>query len=106
VLDILVQSRRDTRAATRFFRELLKDLQYVPRVLVNDKLASYGVAHRELVAAVTHRRSKYLNNRAKNSHQPTRIRERAMKRFASPGQAQRFLFSFVTSENTFGPAVT
>jgi putative transposase len=92
VLDILVQSRRNAVAAKRFFRKLLKGLRYVPRVLVTDKLASYQVAHREVLPSVTHRRSKYLNNRAENSHQPTRIRERAMKRLASPGQAQRFLF--------------
>ena len=69
------------------------DIRYVPRVLVTDKLASYQVAHRELLASLIHRRSKYLN-RAENSHQPTRIRERVMKRFASAGQAQRFLFAF------------
>src|SRR6185437_4390763 len=63
-------------AARRFFRKLLKGLRYVPRVLVTDKLASYQVAHRELLLSVTHRRSKYLNNRAENSHQPTRVRER------------------------------
>ena len=74
--------------------KLLKGLRYVPRVIVTDKLASYQVAHRELVASVTHRRCKYFNNRAENSHQPTRIRERVMKRFASPGQAHRFLFAF------------
>jgi putative transposase len=89
-----VQSRRNAVPATRFFRKLLKGLRYVPRVLVTDKLASYQVAHRELLLSVTHRRSKYLNNRAENSHQPTRVRERVMKRFASPGQAQRFLFAF------------
>ncbi len=94
VLDILVQSRRNAVAAKRFFRKLLKGLHYVPRVLVTDKLASYQVAHCEVLPSVTHRRSKYLNNRAENSYQPTRIRERAMKRFASPGQAQRFLFAF------------
>jgi putative transposase len=66
VLDILVTSRRDTNAATRFFRKLLKGLEYVPRVLVTDKLASYGVAHRRLMPGVEHRRSKYLNNRAEN----------------------------------------
>jgi putative transposase len=66
VLDILVTSRRDARAATRFFRKLLKDLEYAPRVLVTDKLASYGVAHRRLMPGVEHRRSKYLNNRAEN----------------------------------------
>ena len=103
VLDILVQSRRNAVAAKRFFCKLLKVLRYVPRVLVTDKLASYQVAHRELVVSVTHRRSKYLNNRAENSHQPTRIRERVMKRFASPGQAQRFLFAFSHIRQHFGP---
>jgi putative transposase len=63
VLDILVTSRRDAKAATRFFRTLLKGLRYVPRVLVTDKLASYGVARRRLIPGVEHRRSKYLNNR-------------------------------------------
>ena len=87
VLDILVQSRRNAVAATRFFRTLRKGLRYVPRVIVTDKLASYQVAARALLPSVTHRRSKYLNNRAENSHQPTRVRERVMKRFASPGQA-------------------
>jgi putative transposase len=66
VLDILVTSRRDANAATRFFRKLLTGLEYVPRVLVTDKLASYGVAHRRLMPGVEHRRSKYLNNRAAN----------------------------------------
>ena len=72
VLEVLVQSRRNAKATAkkRFFRKLLKGLRYVPRVLVTDKLASYQVAHRELMAAVQHRRSKYLNNRAENSHQP------------------------------------
>jgi putative transposase len=94
VLDILVTSHRDTKAATRFFRKLLKGLEYVPRVLVTDKLANYGVVHRRLMPGVEHRRSKYLNNRAENSHQPTRQRERAMKKFSSPGGAQRFLSAF------------
>ncbi len=70
VLDILVTSRRNAKAATRFFRKLLKGLQYVPRVLVTDKLASYGMARRRVMPGVEHRRSKYLNNRAANSHQP------------------------------------
>jgi putative transposase len=94
VLDILVTSRRDAKAATRFFRKLLTGLEYVPRVLVTDKLTSYGVARRRLIPGVEHRRSKYLNNRAENSHQPTRARERAMKKFRSPGGAQRFLSAF------------
>jgi putative transposase len=103
VLDILVQSRRNAAAAKRFFRKLLKGLQYVPRVLVTDKLGSYQVAHRELMSSVEHRRSKYLNNRAQNSHQPTRVRERVMKRFASPGQAQRFLSAFGSIGQHFRP---
>src|SRR5271166_2620460 len=103
VLDMLVQSRRNAVAAKRFFRKLLKGLRYVPRVLVTDKLASYQVAHREVLPSVTHRRSKYLNNRAENSHQPTRVRERVMKRFASPGQAQRFLFAFSHIRQHFRP---
>jgi putative transposase len=103
VLDILVTSRRDAKAATRFFRKLLKGLEYVPRVLVTDKLASYGVAHRRLIRSVEHRRSKYLNNRAENSHQPTRQRERAMKRFTSAGHAQRFLSAFSGISPHFRP---
>jgi putative transposase len=76
VLDILVTFRRDARAATKFFRKLLKGLEYVPRVLITDKLASYGAARRRMLRSVEHRQSKYLNNRAENSHQPTRARER------------------------------
>jgi putative transposase len=102
VLDILVQSRRNAVAAKRFFRKLLKGLRYVPRLIVTDKLASYQVAHRELLPSVTHRRSKYLN-RAENSHQPTRVRKRVMKRLASPRQAQRFLFAFGSIRQRFRP---
>ena len=94
VLDVLVQSRRNAVAAKRFFRKLLKGLRYVPGVLVTDKLGSYQVAHRELMSSVQHRRSRYLNNRAENSHQRTRQRERAMKRFTSSRHAQRFLSAF------------
>ena len=83
VLDILVQARRDAKAAKRFFRRLLKGLQYVPRVIVTDKLRSYGVAQRQLLPGVEHRQSRYLNNRAENSHRPTRRRERQMQRFKS-----------------------
>ena len=72
-------------------------------MIVTDKLASYQLTHRELLPSVTHRRWKYLNNRAENSHQPTRVRERVMKRFASPGQAQRFLFAFASIRQHFGP---
>ena len=81
VLDILVQERRDAKAAKRFFRRLLKGLQYVPRVIVTDKLRSYGAAQRQILPAVEHRQSRYLNNRAENSHRPTRRRERQMQRF-------------------------
>ena len=103
VLDILVQPRRNAVAAKKFFRKLLKGLQYVPRVIVTDGLSSYQVAHRELIASVQHRRSKYLNNRAENSHQPTRQRERAMKRFTSPGHAQRLLSAFSRISPHFRP---
>ena len=94
VVDVLVQCRRNAVAAKKFFRRLLKGLQYVPRVLVTDKPGSYQVAHRELLCSAEHRRSRYLNNRAENSHPPTRQRGRAMKRFASPRQAQRFVSAF------------
>jgi putative transposase len=103
VLDILVTSHRDAKAATRFFRKLLTRLRSVPWVLVTDKLASYGVAHRRLMRSVEHRRSKYLNNRTENSHQPTRQRERAMKRFRSAGGAQRFLSAFSGISPHFRP---
>lgn len=93
-LDVLVQPRRNALAAKRFFRCLLKGAEYVPRVIVTDKLGSYQVAHREMLSSAEHRQSKYLNNRAENSHQPTRQRERAMKRFTSAGHAQRFLSAF------------
>jgi putative transposase len=91
VLDILVQGRRDKHAAKKFFRKLLKGCQYVPRVIITDKLRSYGAAKQEILPGVEHRQHRYLNNRAENSHQPTRQRERAMRRFKSAGHAQRFL---------------
>jgi len=91
ILDILVQSRRNTKAATKFFKKLLKGLEYVPRVIITDKLRSYGAAKKELLPGVEHRQHKRLNNRAENSHQPTRVREKVMRRFKSQGQAQRFL---------------
>src|SRR3984957_7572093 len=103
VLDILVQRRRDGNAAKRFFRRLSKGLQYVPRVIVTDKLQSYGVAHRELLPKVEHRQSRYLNNRAENSHRPTRRRERQMQRFKSPEQAQGFLSPHAFIHGHFHP---
>ncbi|WP_406351832.1 IS6 family transposase [Streptomyces sp. NBC_01635] len=103
VLDILVQSRRDTAAAKRFFRTLLTKTGWVPRVIVTDKLCSYGAAHREVMPSVEHRSHKGLNNRAENSHQPTRQRERAMKGFRSVGAAQRFLAAFSGISPHFRP---
>ena len=91
VLDILVQRRRDKQAARKCFRKLLKGLTYVPRVLITDKLKSYAAAKREIRPGVEHRQHRYLNNRAENSHQPTRQPERTMRGFKSPGHAQRFL---------------
>ena len=90
VLDILVQDRRNGSAAKRFFKRLLAGLKYKPRRLVTDGLRSYGVAQRELLPEVRHRSSRYLNNRAENSHRPTRWRERQMQRFKSAEQAQHF----------------
>ena len=85
------RNRRTTTAAKRFFKRLLIGLKYKPRKIVTDGLRSYGVAQREVLPGVRHRTSRYLNNRAENSHRPTRRRERQMQRFKSPGQAQRFL---------------
>src|SRR5919202_2533667 len=101
VLDVLVQSRRDKRAAKRLLRKLLKRQCRAPRVMITDKLGSYGAAKQELMPGVEHRRHKGLNNRAENSHQPTRRRERQMKRFKSAGQAQRFLSAHDRINNLF-----
>ncbi|WP_413254574.1 IS6 family transposase [Streptomyces europaeiscabiei] len=103
VLDILVQNRRDKAAARRFFRRLMKKTGAVPRVVVTDKLRSYGAAHREVMPSVEHRSHKGLNNRAENSHQPTRQRERALKGFRSAGGAQRFLSAFSGISPHFRP---
>ena len=103
VLDILVQSRRNKKAAKRFFRKLLKRLQYVPRVIITDKLKSYSAAKAEIMPGVEHRQHKGLNNRAENSHQPTRVREKVMRRFKSAGHAQRFLTAFGIISNHFRP---
>jgi putative transposase len=101
VLDVLVQSRRDKQAARRLLRKLLKKQMRPPRVMITDKLASYGAAKREIMPDVEHRQHKGLNNRAENSHQPTRRRERQMKRFKSPAQAQRFLSAHDQVANLF-----
>jgi putative transposase len=94
VLDILVQTRRDKKAAKKFFRKLLKGLRYVPHVLITDKLKSYSAARADVMPSVEHWHQTYQNNRAENSHQPTRLRERVMRRFKSAGHAQRFLSTF------------
>src|SRR3954451_9932086 len=103
VLDILVQARRDERAATKFLRTLLKGLTSVPRVVITDKLASDGAAMRGVLPSVAHRRHKGLNNRAENAHQPTRERERRMRRFKDPGHAQRFLSAYGPITSHFRP---
>ena len=91
VLDVLVQRRRDKQAAKRLLRKLLKKQMRPPRVMITDKLRSYGAARAKMGLCVEHRQHKGLNNRAENSHLPTRRRERIMKRFKSARQAQRFL---------------
>ncbi len=91
VVDVYLQKRRDGAAAKRFFKRLLKTHRDEPRKIVTDKLRSYGVAHRELIPDSIHDTSQYANNRAELSHQPTRVRERGMRRFKSIIQAQRFL---------------
>ena len=103
VLNILVQRRRDRHAAKKFFRKLLKGLAYVPRVLITDKLKSYGAAKRELLPSIEHRQHRYLNNRAENSYQPTRQRERRMQGFKSSGHAQRFLAAYGPIAQHFRP---
>jgi len=101
VLDILVQSHRNAKAAKRLLRKLLKKQGIAPRVMITDKLATYGAAKREIMPGVEHRQHKGLNNRSENSHQPTRRRERIMKRFKSAGQAQRFLSTHDQVANLF-----
>jgi len=91
VLDILVQPKRDRFAAIQFFRKLLRATGRKPRVIITDKLRSYGAAKRIVMPGVAHRQHRYLNNRAENSHQPTRERERRMRRFKSSRHAQDFI---------------
>ena len=101
VLDVLVQKRRDRRAAQRLLTKLLKSAVKPPRVMITDKLKSYAAARREMKLHVEHRQHKGLNNRAENSHQPTRRRERIMKRFKSRRQAQSFLSTHDQVANLF-----
>ena len=101
VIDILVQSRRDRRAATRFFRKLLKCQGSVPRRLITDKLRSYAAARRAVMPSVVHTTEQYANNRAEVSHQPTRQRERQMRRFKSAAHVQRFVSVHGVVQNLF-----
>src|SRR3954447_13685732 len=106
VLDILVQPKRDRFAAIRFFRKLLRATGRPPRVIITDKLRSYGAAKRVVMPGVAHRQHRYLNNRAENSHQPTRERERRMRRFKSARHAQRFVEVHGIIGSHSGPDVT
>jgi putative transposase len=91
ILDILMQKHRDTKAAKKFFKKIIKKVGFVPKVVVTDKLKSYQAAIRELGLKPDHRQHKGLNNRAELSHQWTRLREKKMRRFKSAAQAQKFL---------------
>ncbi len=101
MIDILVQPRRDQKAAKRFFRKLLKGQGRPPWQLVTDKLRSYSAAHREVMPSVVHDTDQYRNNLAEVSHEPTRQRERQMRKFKTPGQAQRFLSVHGLVQNLF-----
>jgi transposase-like protein len=101
VLDLLLQRRRDKTAAVTFLRKLLKKQGYAPDVIVTDKLRSYGAAKAQIGLSARHEQGLRKNNRAENSHQPTRRRERKMQRFNSPGSAQRFLAAHAAVYNTF-----
>jgi putative transposase len=103
VLDILVQRQRDQKAAKKFFRKLLKGLTYVPRVIITDKLKSYGEAKREIRPSVEHRQHRYLHNRVENAHQPTRQWERRIQGFKSPGYTHRFLAAYGPIAKHFRP---
>ena len=101
VIDVFVQNRRNGAAARKFFKRLLISHGGPPRKIVTDKLASYGVAKRELMPSVHHDTSKYANNRAEQSHETTRVRERGMRRFKSPLQAQQFVSNHAAVANLF-----
>jgi putative transposase len=103
ILDILVQRRWDKEAAKKFFRKLLKGLMYMPRVILSDRLASYGAPKREVCPSVEHRQHRNLHNRAENSRQPTRQQERRRGRFKSPGHAPRFLSTYGRIASPFCP---
>ena len=101
VVDVYLQAKRDGATAKRFFRRLLRSHGSEPRKIVTDKLRSYGVAHRELMPETNHSTEQYENNRAEQSHEATRVRERGMRRFKSVRQAQRFLGTHAAIQNLF-----
>ena len=101
VVDVYLQGKRDGAAAKRFFRRLLRNHKGEPRKIVTDKLRSYGVAHRELIPETIHSTKQYENNRAEQSHEATRVRERGMRKFKSVRQAQRFLGAHAAVSNLF-----
>ena len=101
VVDVYLQARRDGAAAKRFFKRLLRNNGSEPRKIVTDKLRSYGVAHRELIPETIHSTRQYENNRAEQSHELTRVRERGMRRFKSTSQAQRCLGAHAAISNLF-----
>ena len=101
VVDVYLQARRDGAAAKRFFQRLVKTHGKEPRKIVTDKLRSYGVAHREVIPGSTHITDQYANNRAEQSHEVTRVRERGMRRFRSVRQVQRFVAAHAAVYNLF-----
>ena len=101
VVEVFLQARRDGAAAKRFLIRLLRSHGGEPRKIVTDKLRSYGVAHRELMPDVIHSTEQYENNRAEQSHEATRVRERGMRKFKSVGQAQRFVTVHAGVSNLF-----
>jgi putative transposase len=101
VVDVYLQAKRDGAAAKRFFKRLLRSHGGEPRKIVTDKLRSYGVAHLELIPETIHSTKQYENNRAEQSHEATRVRERGMRRFKSIIQAQRIFTAHAAVQNLF-----
>ena len=101
MVDVYLQAKRDGAAAKRFFKRLLHSHGGEPRKIVTDKLRSYGVAHRELIPETIHSTKQYENNRAEQSHEAIRVRERGMRRFKSVRQAQRFVTAHAAVSNLF-----
>ena len=101
VVDVYLQAKRDGVAAKRFFKRLLRSHGGEPRKIVTDKLRSYPVAHREVIPEAIHITEQYANNRAEQSHESTRVRERGMRRFKSTRQAQRFVTAHAAVANLF-----